>query len=60
MESFDQIHSIKVNHYYLFSVLRSLTFNFRCLTTFHKLRMRIGEVVPKIAQKCEEQIYGES
>ena len=60
MKSFDQFQSIKVNHYNLFSVLRSVTFNFRCHTMFHKVSMRISDVVRKITQKCEEHIYRES
>ena len=60
MERVEQFQSIKGDHCTLFSVLRSVTFNFRCLTMFHNLRMRKGEVVRKIAQKCEENIYGDS
>ena len=60
MERVEQFQSIKVDNCTPFSVLRSVTFDFRCLTTFHKVRMRIGEVVRKIAQKCEEHIYVES
>ena len=59
MERVEQFQSIKGDHSTLFSFLKSLTFNFRCLTTFHNLTMLIGEVVRKIAQKCEEHIYGE-
>ena len=60
MEKVEQLQSIKGDHCTLFSVLRSVTFNFRCLTTIHNLWMRIGEVVRKIAQECEDHIYGES
>ena len=60
MERVEQFQSIKGDHCTLFSVLRSVTFNFRCLKTFHNLRMRIGEVVRKITQKCDEHIYVES
>ena len=60
MERVEQIQSIEGDHSTLFSVLISLTFNFRCLTAFHNLRMLIGEVVRKIAQKCEEHMYIES
>ena len=60
MERVEQFQSTKGDHCTLFSVLSSVTFNFRRLTTFHNLRMRIGEVMRKIAQKCEEHIYGES
>ena len=56
----EQFQNIKVDHCTLLSALRSVTFHFRCLTKFHNLRMRIGEVVRKIAQKCEEHIYGET
>ena len=59
MERVEQFQSIKEDHCTLFSVLRSVTLNFRCLTTFHNLRILIGEVVRKITQKCEEHIYGE-
>ena len=57
MERVEQFQSIEGDHCTLFSVLRMVTFNFRCLTTFHNLRILIGEVVRKIAQKCEENIY---
>ena len=60
MERVEQFQRIKEDNCTLFSVLRSVTFNFRCLKMFHNLRMRIGEVVRKIAQKSEEHIYGES
>ena len=60
MERVEQFQLIKVDHCTLFSILRFVTFNFTCLTTFHKVWMRIGEVVRKIAQKCEEHIYGRS
>ena len=60
MEGVEQFQSIKVDRCTLFSVLRSVTLNFRCLTTFHNLGMLIGEVVRNIAQKCVEHIYGES
>ena len=60
MERVEQFRIIKVDHCTLLSVLRSVTFHFRCLTKFHNLRMRIGKVVRKITQKCEEHIYGES
>ena len=60
MERVEQFQSIKVDHCTLFSVLRSVTFDFMCHTTFHKVRMLIDEVMRKIAQKCEEHVYGES
>ena len=60
MERVEQFQSVKVDHCSLLSVLRSVTFDFRFLTMFHKVRMRIAEVVRKIAQKCEEHIYVES
>ena len=60
MERVEQFQCIKMDHCTLFSVLRSVTFNFRCFTTFHEVKMRIGEIVRKIIQKCEEHICGES
>ena len=60
MERVEQLKSIKVEYCTIFSVLRNLTLDFRCHTTIHKIRMRITEVVRKIAQKCEEHIYTES
>ena len=60
MERVEQFQSIKVDHCTLLSVLRSVTFHFRCLTKFHNLRMRIAEVVRKIAQRSLEHINGES
>ena len=60
MERVEQFQSIKGDYCTLLSVLRSVTFNFRCLTMFHNLKMRIDEVVRKIAQKCEVHIYGKS
>ena len=59
MERVDQFQSIKVVLCSLFTVIGKVAFDFRCHTTFHKVRMRIGEVVRKITQKCEEHIYGE-
>ena len=60
MERVEQIERIKLGNFTLFSVLRSVTLHFRCLTMFHNLRMRKCDVVRKIAQKCEKNIYGES
>ena len=60
MERVEQFERIKVINCTLFSVLRSVTFDFMCHTTFHKVRMLIDEVVCEIAQKCEVHIYGES
>ena len=60
MERVELLQRIKIDHCTLFSVLRSFTLDIMCQTTFHKVRMRKGEVVCKIAQKCEEYIYGES
>ena len=60
MERLEQLQCIKVDHCTLYNVLRSVKFDFRCHTTFHNVRMRIGEVVHKTAQKCDEHIYGES
>ena len=60
MERVEKFQCIQVDHYTLFTVLRNVTFDFRCLTMFHNITMGIGEVVRKIAQKCEEHIYGES
>ena len=60
MVKVELFQSIKVDQCTLFSVLKSVTFNFRSNTTFHKVRMRIGKVVHKIEQECEEHIYGES
>ena len=60
MERIEQLKSIKVDRWTLFSVIRSVTLDFRFHSIFHKLRIRIGEDVGKIAQKCEEHIYGES
>ena len=60
MERVEQFQSIKVDLCTLFSVLRSVTFDFMCHTTIHKVRMQIDEIVQKISQKCEEHIYGES
>ena len=60
MERVEQFQNIKMVYCNLFSVLRSVTFNFRSLTTFDNLRMRIDEVVRKITQKCELHIYEES
>ena len=57
MERVEQLQSIKVIDCSLFSVQRSVTFDFRLHTMFHMVRMRIGEVVRKFAQKCEEHIY---
>ena len=60
MERVEQFQRIKDDHCTLLSVIKSVTFHFRCLTKFHNIRMRIDDVVHKIAQKCEEHIYGES
>ena len=60
MERVEQLQTIKVDHCTLFFVLRSLTHDYLCHTTFHEVWMRIGEVVRKIAQMYEEHIYGES
>ena len=60
MERVEPLQSIKVDHYTQFSALRSVTLDFRFQTTFHKVRMGNGKVVPKIAQKCVEHIYEES
>ena len=60
MESVEQFQSIKVGHGTLLSVLRCVTLAFTRHTMFHKARMRIGEVVRKIAQNYEEHISGES
>ena len=60
MERVEHLQSIKVDHCTLFSVLRSVIFDFASNTMFHKVRMRIGDVMRKITQKCEENIYGES
>ena len=60
MERVEQFQSIKVDDSTLFSVVRSVTFDFMCYTMFHKVRMRIDEVVRKIVQKFGKQIYGES
>ena len=60
MERVEQVQSMKVADCTLLSVLRSVTLEFSRHTMFHKIRMCIGEVVRKIAQKCEEHIYGES
>ena len=60
MERVEKFQRVKWDHCTLFSVLRSVTFNFRCLTMFHNLRILKGEVVRKITQKYEEYIYGES
>ena len=60
MERVEPLQNIKVDYCTLFTRLRSVTLDIRCQTTFHKVRMRKGEVVCKIAQKCEEYIYGES
>ena len=60
MERVEQFQSIKLENCTLLSVLRCVTLNFRRHTMFHKIRMCIGEVVHKMARKCEEHIYGES
>ena len=60
MEGVVQFQSIKVDHCTLFSVLGSVTFDFGFHTTFHKIRMRIGEVVHKIAQIYKKLIDGRS
>ena len=60
MQRVEQFQSIKMVHCTLFSVLRSVTFDFMFHTTFHKVRILIDEVVRKIAQKCEVHIYEES
>ena len=60
MERVEQFESIKVDNCTLFNVLRSVTFDFMCHTTFHKVRLLIKEVVRKIAHLCEKHIYGES
>ena len=57
MERVEQFQNIKVDHCTLLSALRSVTFHFSCLTKFHNLRMRIGEVVRNIAQNGSEHIY---
>ena len=57
MEGVEQFQSIKGDHCTPFSVLRSMAFDFRFHTTFDEVRMRIGEVVRKIAQKCQQVIY---
>ena len=60
MERVEQFQTIKVDNCSLFSVLRSVTLDLGFHTMFQKPRMRIDEVVRKIAQKCEDHIYGES
>ena len=60
MERVEQFKSIKIGHCTLFSVLRSVTLDFRFQTTLHTVKMQINEVVQKITQKCHEHIYGES
>ena len=60
MERVEQFQSIKVDHCTLFIALKSVTLDFGCHTTFYKVWMIIGEIVRKIAQKCEEHIYRES
>ena len=60
MESVEQFRGIRVGRCDLFSVPRGLRFDFRFRTAFHKVRMRVGEAVHKIAQNCEELICGRS
>ena len=60
MERVEQFQCVKMDHCTLFSVLRSVTFDFGFHATFHKLMIIIEEVVRKIAQKCEKHIYEES
>ena len=60
MERVDNFQTIKVDHCTLFNVLRSVTIDIKFHTTFPNVRIRIGEIVHKIAQKCDEHIYEES
>ena len=60
MERIEQFESTNVNRSTLFSVFRSVTFYFMINSTFRKVTMRIGKVVHKISQKCDEHIYEES
>ena len=60
MERVKPFQFIKVVDCALFSVLRSVTLDIRCHKMFHMERFLISEFVNKIAQNCEEQIYGES
>ena len=60
MERVEQFESIKGDHCTLFSVLRSVTFDFGFHATVHNLMIIIEEVVTKIAHLCEKHIYGES
>ena len=60
MEGVEQFQIIKVDHCTLFNVLISVPFDFKCHTTFNKVRMRIDEIVRKIAQKFEKHIFGET
>ena len=60
MERVEPFQSVKVVDCALFSVLRSVTLDFRCHTMFHMERLQISEVVHKIAQNCEDHIYGVS
>ena len=60
MERVEQFQSLKVVHFTLSSVLRSVTFDSMLDTTFYMVMILIEEVVCKIAQKCEVHIYGEN
>ena len=60
MERLEQFQCVKVDQLTLFTVRKSVTFDFGFHATFHKLMIIIDEVLSKIAQKCEKHIYGES
>ena len=60
IERVEPLQSIKVEHCKLFSILRSVTLEIWCQTTFHKVRIGKVKVVRKIAQKCEEHNYEKS
>ena len=60
MEIVEEFESIKVNRCTVFSVLQRLIFDFMIDRMFRKVMTLVGEVVHKIAQNCENLIYGES
>ena len=49
MERVEQFQIIKLEHFPIFSVLKIVTFDFMCHTTFYEVRMLIDKVMRIIA-----------
>ena len=54
MERVEKFQSIEVDHCNLFGVLRNVTFDLGFHIMFHKVTIRIHDVLGKIEQKCEQ------